>query len=269
MSAYYNEIDGEKAESLRKLMSKGLIASGDVDERSIAEVSHDDLREYRQCHFFAGIGGWSLALRYAGWPDERPVWTGSCPCQSFSTAGSKNGRADKRHLWPEWFRLVKKSAPTTVFGEQVAAAITYGWVDEVFSDLESADYACAAAVIRACAVSKGHERRRIWFVAHAEDFNDCRDAGEIQGANERGTSKEPEKRASEFSRSGAAWVSSGYFREGIDGRRYNIEPSIPLLAYGLSSGMDDYIAKCFGDAIVPQVAAQFIGSFMDMEASHD
>ena len=32
----------------------------------------------------AGIAGWSFALRLARWPDTRPVWTGSCPCQPFS-----------------------------------------------------------------------------------------------------------------------------------------------------------------------------------------
>ena len=29
--------------------------------------------------------------RMAGWPDERPVWTGSCPCQPFSAAGRRGG----------------------------------------------------------------------------------------------------------------------------------------------------------------------------------
>jgi hypothetical protein len=45
----------------------GLIAPGDVDSRSIADVQPDDLRGYTQCHFFAGIAGWSRALRLAGW----------------------------------------------------------------------------------------------------------------------------------------------------------------------------------------------------------
>lgn len=266
MSAYYNEFNKDKANYLRKLIANNLIAAGDVDERSILEVTHEDLLGYTQCHFFAGIGGWSLAMRYAGWPDNRPVWTGSCPCQSFSTAGGKNGRKDKRHLWPEWFRLIKESTPATIFGEQVAAAITYGWLDEVFSDLESSDYACASAIIRACSVSKGHERRRLWFVAHAEDFNDCRDTRKVQSQDECGSSEKQKEWTAEFSGSSVARVSSGCFREGIDGLKYEIEPSIPLLAYGVSNRMDIFAAKSFGDAIVPQVAAQFVGSFMDLDA---
>ena len=31
------------------------------------------------------------ALRAAGWRDDRPVWTGSCPCQPFSAAGKQVG----------------------------------------------------------------------------------------------------------------------------------------------------------------------------------
>lgn len=81
MTAYYNEIDGYAAQWLRNLAAAGHIAAGDVDERSIVDVEPADLRPYSQCHFFAGIGGWSYALRLAGWADDRPVWTGSCPCQ--------------------------------------------------------------------------------------------------------------------------------------------------------------------------------------------
>jgi len=78
--AYYNEIDPQAAQWLRELIEQGHIAPGDVDERSIEDVEPAALSSYTQCHFFAGIGVWSYALRRAGWPDDRPVWTGSCPC---------------------------------------------------------------------------------------------------------------------------------------------------------------------------------------------
>jgi hypothetical protein len=74
---YYNELDPYAAQWLRNLIAAGHIAPGDVDERSIEDVRPDDLVGYGQCHFFAGIGGWSRALRLAGIPDDYPVWTGS------------------------------------------------------------------------------------------------------------------------------------------------------------------------------------------------
>lgn len=140
MPAYYNEFKPEAAHMLRQLIRYGLIAAGDVDERSITEVKANDLKSYTQCHFFAGIGGWSVALRLAGWDDDRPVWTGSCPCQPFSSAGKQKGKNDERHLWPVWFRLIAECRPAIIFGEQVAAAITHGWWDDVANDLESEGY---------------------------------------------------------------------------------------------------------------------------------
>jgi site-specific DNA-cytosine methylase len=124
--AYYNEIDPYAAAWMRNLIGRGIIAPGDVDERSIEDVTGDDLKGYGQCHFFAGIGGWSVALRLAGWPDDRPVWTGSCPCQPFSAAGAGKAANDRRHLWPQWFRLIDACRPPIIFGEQVASAAVIG-----------------------------------------------------------------------------------------------------------------------------------------------
>lgn len=100
MPAYYNENDPYAAQWLRNLIAEKLIADGEVDDRSIAEVQPVDLLGFDQCHFFAGLGGWSYALRLAGWPDDKPVWTGSCPCQGESVAGKRLGANDQRHLWP-------------------------------------------------------------------------------------------------------------------------------------------------------------------------
>ena len=174
MSAYYNEIDPYAAQWLRNLIAAGHIAPGDVDTRSIVDVQPDDLRGYTQCHFFAGLGGWSHALRLAGWPDDRPIWTGSCPCQPFSSAGKQKGFADERHLWPEFFRLIRERRPGRVFGEQVARSAGYVWWDAVAADLESEDYAAAAADLGAHTAGAPHIRQRLYWVADAHSQRHAR-----------------------------------------------------------------------------------------------
>ena len=166
MATYYNEIEPYAADWLRNLIKAGMIPDGVVDERSIEDVSAEDLTGFSQAHFFAGIGGWALALRLAGWDDDRPVWTGSCPCQPFSNAGQRSGTQDKRHLWPVWWRLIQKCRPPTIFGEQVASKLGEQWLDVVLNDLEAADYACGAIVLPACSVGAPHIRQRLWIVAN-------------------------------------------------------------------------------------------------------
>ena len=165
MTAYYNEFDPHAAQWLRELIEIGIIAPGVVDDRSITEVTANDLQGFTQCHFFAGIGGWSAALRLAKWPDDKPVWTGSAPCQPFSAAGNQKGTKDDRHLFPVWMRLIKECRPTVIFGEQVEAAIRHGWLDLVSDDLEAEDYACGAVCLPACSIGAPHIRQRLWFVA--------------------------------------------------------------------------------------------------------
>ena len=145
MAVYYNEIDPFAAAWLRELIKAGHIAKGEVDGRPIKEVKSDELRGFAQCHFFAGIGVWSYALRAAGWADDTPVFTGSCPCQSFSASGKRGGFSDQRHLWPAWFRLIRELHPDTIFGEQVGNAL--GWLDVVSGDLEGEGYTIGAAIM--------------------------------------------------------------------------------------------------------------------------
>ena len=160
MPAYYNEIDPKAAAWLRELIRRNLIAPGDVDNRSILDVRADDLRGYAQCHFFAGIGVWSYALRLAEWPDDRPVWTGSCPCQPFSVAGQGKAHDDERHLWPAWFTLIRECCPVTIFGEQVSGKLGRAWFDHVRADLETLDYAAGAADLCAAGIGAPHIRQR-------------------------------------------------------------------------------------------------------------
>lgn len=165
MTAYYNENDPFAARWLVNLINAGLIAKGDVDERSIIEVSADEIKKYKQCHFFAGIGVWSYALRLAGWDDARPVWTGSCPCQPFSNAGPKKGFQDDRHLFPKWFELIQERKPVVVFGEQVESKNGLAWFDLVQSSMESLDYACGAVSSPAAGIGAPHIRQRLYWVA--------------------------------------------------------------------------------------------------------
>ena len=165
MTVYYNEKDPYAAKWLENLISAGHIAPGIVDNRDIREVRPADLAGFTQCHFFAGIGVWSYALRLAGWPDERPIWTGSCPCQPFSGAGRRQGIEDERHLWPIWHRLIEKCKPATILGEQVASRLAMEWLDIVSADLENANYAFGAADLCAASVGAPHWRQRFYWVA--------------------------------------------------------------------------------------------------------
>jgi DNA (cytosine-5)-methyltransferase 1 len=165
---YYNEFDPKNAAWLRELIKRGRIPAGEVDERSITDVTANDLRGFVQCHFFAGIGGWPLALSFAGWPADRPVWTGSCPCQPFSSAGKQKGVEDERHLWPDFFRLIRECRPDTVFGEQVASAIGHGWLDGISADLEGEGYACGHTILGAHSVGAPHIRQRLYWVADTQ-----------------------------------------------------------------------------------------------------
>ncbi|MCU6243859.1 DNA cytosine methyltransferase [Enterobacter asburiae] len=167
MTAYYNEIDPFAAQWLRNLISAGHIAPGEVDERSIEDVTPDDLRGFTQCHFFAGIGVWSHSLRLAGWPDDKPVWTGSCPCQPFSAAGKGDGFDDERHLWPAFFHLISECRPQHVLGEQVASGNANAWFDLVQADLEGMGYAFGLVPFTSAGIGAPHIRERAYWVAHA------------------------------------------------------------------------------------------------------
>lgn len=166
---FYNEIDPLKAQWLRNLIDAGHIAPGVVDTRDIRDIAPHELERFTQCHFFAGIGVWSHALRLAGWSDERSVWTGSCPCQPFSAAGRGDGFADERHLWPAFFHLIEKCRPPVVFGEQVGSRGGLAWLDLVQSDLEGAGYAIGPFNLPAAGVGAPHIRQRLYFVADTDD----------------------------------------------------------------------------------------------------
>lgn len=183
MRVFYNEFDGHAAQWLRNLCAGNDIIPGLVDERDIRDVAPIELAGFDECHFFAGVGVWSYALREAGWPTGRKVWTGSCPCQPFSAAGKGNGFADERHLWPAWQGLIEQCRPDTIFGEQVASKDGLAWFDLVLSDLEGAGYAVGVQDTCAAGFGAPHIRQRLFFVADAKRPRDG-DArlGEVRSA---------------------------------------------------------------------------------------
>jgi len=165
---YYNDNDPKACAWLRELIAAGHLPPGHVDERSILEINPDDLAGYDQCHFFAGIGGWALALRWAGLEGRAGIWTGSCPCQPLSCAGQRKGHTDERHLWPAFHALIAKRRPATVFGEQVASKDGREWFAGVRLDLEGLGYACGGADLCAAGVGAPHRRQRLFWVADVQ-----------------------------------------------------------------------------------------------------
>jgi DNA (cytosine-5)-methyltransferase 1 len=191
MNVYYNEHDAFAAAWLRELIGAGLLPAGDVDERDVQLVQPADIAGYEQCHFFAGIGGWPYALQLAGWGD-RPVWTGSCPCQPFSSAGKGAGFDDPRHLWPAWFRLIRECRPAVVFGEQVASPPGLRWLDSVSTDLEAEGYAFGACDLAAASVGAPHIRQRLFFVADAGSSKRWPLGGSLDAERNRDDERRPQ-----------------------------------------------------------------------------
>ena len=291
MATYYNENDPHAAAWLRNLIGKGLISHGDVDDRSIADVQPGDLRGYRRVHMFAGIGGWDYAARLAGWPEDRGLWTGSCPCQPFSVAGKQTGTDDPRHLWPDFFRLISAYRPAVVMGEQVSRKAGMGWFDGVRSDLEGAGYASRALDIPACAIDAPHIRSRLWWcaVVDATSFGwregrpepelrsggtavGCPDvSGVAHGDADRsglaigrsqpghlGAECPPAERAD--GRNGSFWADAEWIAC-HDGKARRTKPGLPLLANGIPGRVAKW--RGMGNAIVPQVAAEIIKAFLE------
>lgn len=241
--AYYNELDKDAAQWLRNLIKAGLIAPGDVDDRSIEDVRPADLAGYTQCHFFAGIGVWSHALRRAGWPDSRPVWTASCPCQPFSQAGQGDGFADERHLWPALFHLIEQCRPDLCFGEQVASPAGLNWLDLVQADLEAANYASGAVDLCAAGVGAPHWRQRTYWLANPNNARLERRQSVRQRAAER-----------------SAW-SGGVAVRGRDGRERPVESGIQPLAHGAPARV--VRLRAYGNAIVAPLAEEFIRAYLE------
>ena len=172
---------------------------------------------------FSGIGGFDLAAEWCGWENvfhcewnpfgqkvlkhhfpnsisynditktdftihrgNIDIITGGFPCQPYSTAGLRKGKADERHLFPEMLRAIKEIQPTWVIGENVRGLVSWGGgmvFHEVCDDLEREGYEVQPFLIPAASVNAPHKRERIWFVAYAHDKRTSSGFGQVQKEN--------------------------------------------------------------------------------------
>lgn len=235
---------------------------------------------------FSGIGGFSLAFEAEGfktigfaeidsyasavlkkhWPnvtnygDVRNVpavqcdtITGGFPCQPFSLAGKRSGKADDRFLWPQMLAVIERCRPAWALCENVPGIISME-LDRVLSDLELLNYSCQSFTVPACAVDAKHRRDRLWIVgenmADAErtrlEKRKQQSAWEECEAAKRGcktipdTNGKPKIRATESRQKHYEWP---------------IEPELGRVAHGIPNRA--HRIRCLGNSIVPQVAQIF------------
>lgn len=273
---YYNENHPGTAEWLRELIDRQCIAPGEVDDRSIVEVTPDDIAGYEQCHWFAGIAGWSLALDLAGWGD-RPVWTASLPCQPWSVAGKKRGERDERDLWAVFKHLVEECRPPTIFGEQVGGETGREWISRIQVDLHALGYASTAVDLCGASIGSPQVRQRHFWVAHRGT-----DQGRMGDTEREGlqghtghVSETIHRKGStgSASASGIPWEEHDWL-ECDDGKSRRIEPGVAPMVNGLPEGVGqcgsegvpafELRLRGYGNAIIPQLAAEFVSAFMEV-----
>ncbi len=173
------------------------VAFCDVEEfpRKVLQKHWPDVKQYKD------IKELTYEKLKADGIDTIDIITGGYPCQPFSVAGRKKGEEDPRHLWPEYFRLVKECRPTWVIGENVSGHIKLG-LDTVIKDLESEGYAVRPFSISASSVGANHQRERVWIMAYSERNDNQRKVSGVNG-EEKEISREHRENDS------TSWKSSG------------------------------------------------------------
>ena len=193
------------------------------------------------------------------------IVTGGYPCQPFSVAGRQQGEKDPRHVWPEYFRLIKELRPTWDIGENVSGHVKLG-LDTVLENLESEGYSARTFSISASSIGANHQRERIWIVANSG----CSwgSGSEFQRKNENEIKKE---NANQFERSSSSsqsnmvysdserlekWESIGEnfsqeYQTLIGADWWSIEPDVGRVANGVPKRVDRL--KSLGNSLVPHI----------------
>ena len=259
--------------------SLGLEATGGFETKAFCDIEKYP-RQVLQKHWphvkqYEDIKELNYERLKADGIDSIDIITGGYPCQPFSVAGRKKGEEDPRHLWPEYFRLVKELRPTWVIGENVSGHIKLG-LDTVIEDLESEDYAVRPFSISASSIGANHQRERIWILAHSRRSQWPR--AEQRGENENETRKE---NANQFERSSSTsevdvantdderlqrqWQSRNQFTPRFNSSResseegqgtvgqgwWESEPNMGRVAHGIPKRVDRL--KSLGNSLIPQI----------------
>lgn len=263
------------------------------------------MNELTLIDLFSGIGGFSLAGRWAGfrtvcfsevdpyasavlrkhWPDVpnvgdirtadfspysgATVLTGGFPCQPFSVAGNRRGAADDRFLWPEMLRAIECSKPDWVVGENVAGIIQME-LDRLLSDLEGIGYTALPFIIPACAVDAPHRRERVWIVAQSNTKRELQP--QRSEREERRWARDSSANVPDTKRTGLEGHGTNSRQSKVpqsrDFCRWETEPNVGRVANGISNRVDRI--RCLGNSIVPQVAFEILRSIAEIERqTHD
>jgi len=188
--------------------------------------------------------------------------SGGFPCQPFSVAGKRRGKADDRYLWPEMFRVISEVRPAWVLGENVANFVNMG-LDDALSDLEGIGYETQAFVIPACAVGAPHRRDRVFIVAYTESSKDGRfncaelfkrgTRLEFASSNQRCTKNKSCKNVAHSTRQlphGGRDARTTRRNEPANSSWWTVEPNVGRVAHGIPNRVDRL--KALGNAVVPQ-----------------
>ena len=257
---------------------------------------------------FSGIGGFDLAAEWMGWQNifhcewnpfgqkvlkhywpnaisyenicttdftvhrgQIDILTGGFPCQPYSMAGKRLGKADERHLFPEMLRCIKEIKPRWIIGENVRGLVSWngGLVfHEVYDDLEREGYEVQSFLIPAASVNAPHRRDRIWFVAHSNnkrrsDGNDKKWLN-VKNANSLRQKRRLHEGQSENANGKQFSESNAWSIQPANWDNFPTEFPLRFRDDGLSNRLDSITfpkwrnesIKAGGNAIVPQVVYQ-------------